>query len=185
MPTPATHAVALARHPQSRGTAVRGIEVRVRRGPGDALALAYTIEGEISRLGVPVQDAPRFADRLWQHTCCECFIRVRGAPGYHEFNFSPSGAWAAYAFKRYRDGVPCTDDALRPVIATQSAPGSLMLDASIALGRLSAGHARAALALGVATVTEDTDGALAYWALSHAPGSPDFHHPDGFALEIA
>jgi hypothetical protein len=25
---------------------------------------------------------------------------------------------------------------------------------------------------------------LCYWALEHPAGSPDFHHPDSFALEI-
>jgi len=34
-------------------------------------------------------------------------------------------------------------------------------------------------------VVECVDGALSYWALRHAAGKPDFHHPDTFALEIA
>jgi hypothetical protein len=42
-------------------------------------------------------------------------------------------------------------------------------------------------------VIEERDGALSgalsgafsYWALRHSAARPDFHHPDGFALEIA
>jgi hypothetical protein len=33
-------------------------------------------------------------------------------------------------------------------------------------------------------VIEEIDGALSYWALRHAPGKPDFHHRDAFALEL-
>jgi hypothetical protein len=31
---------------------------------------------------------------------------------------------------------------------------------------------------------EDRSGSLSYWALRHAAGKPDFHHPDAFALEL-
>jgi hypothetical protein len=33
-------------------------------------------------------------------------------------------------------------------------------------------------------VVEDEHGALSYWALKHAPGKPDFHHPDSLALRV-
>ena len=31
---------------------------------------------------------------------------------------------------------------------------------------------------------EETDGTLSYWALAHPSPKPDFHHPDGFVLEL-
>jgi len=34
-------------------------------------------------------------------------------------------------------------------------------------------------------VIEETNGTKSYWALKHPPGKPDFHHADGFALELA
>ena len=40
------------------------------------------------------------------------------------------------------------------------------------------------LRLALAAVVEEDDGRLSYWALQHAPGNPDFHHPEGFALEL-
>ena len=39
-------------------------------------------------------------------------------------------------------------------------------------------------ALALAAVIEDEAGALSYWALRHAAGVPDFHHPDAYALEL-
>jgi hypothetical protein len=34
-------------------------------------------------------------------------------------------------------------------------------------------------------VIEEAGGGISYWALAHPPGRPDFHHADGFALELA
>jgi hypothetical protein len=40
------------------------------------------------------------------------------------------------------------------------------------------------LRIAMTAVIEDDAGSLSYWGLRHAPGKPDFHNPDGFALEI-
>jgi hypothetical protein len=37
----------------------------------------------------------------------------------------------------------------------------------------------------LAAVIEADTGELSYWSLQHAPGKPDFHHPDGFTLELS
>ena len=42
----------------------------------------------------------------------------------------------------------------------------------------------AAWRLALTAVIEETGGAKSYWALKHAPGKPDFHHADGFVLEL-
>ena len=39
--------------------------------------------------------------------------------------------------------------------------------------------------IALAAVIEDENGRLSYWGLRHPPGKPDFHHPNGFALEVA
>ena len=109
---------------------------------------------------------------------------MKDAPGYHEFNFAPSGEWAAYAFAKYRDGTPLADEALQPDIAVRSHAGRFELDAAVALDRLSAVHPKAPLALALSAVVEDEHGGLSYWAIKHPPGKPDFHHPDAFALEL-
>jgi hypothetical protein len=38
--------------------------------------------------------------------------------------------------------------------------------------------------LGLSAVIEEKIARKTYWALRHPPGRPDFHHSDGFALEI-
>jgi hypothetical protein len=177
-------AAVLACHPENRGHAVRTVLARVSRTAGGKLALAYSLEGDLARLRIPPPRAPRIAERLWEHTCCEVFVARAGLPAYHEFNLAPSGEWAAYAFARYRDGALLSDAGLDPRIAARTSADRLSLDASIDLERLSPVLAGARLALALSAVVEDDTGALSYWALKHPPGKPDFHHPDAFALVL-
>jgi len=99
-----------------------------------------------------------------------------GAGTYLEFNFSPSGEWAAHAFERYREGTPL--GVPDPGIAVRTDGQALELSASV---EVEAAKLRVALCV----VIEELDGALSYWALRHPAPRPDFHHADGFALEIA
>lgn len=184
MPSSANHALALNPHPGTRSEAVRAIEARVAKLPGGVLALTYVIEGDLESLRIPAPRPPAPGEGLWQHTCCEVFIARKGVPAYHEFNFAPSGEWAAYAFARYRDGAPLLDAALDPRIAVRRSRERLELDAAIRLDLLSPDHAGVGLRLALAAVIEDEAGALSYWALRHAPGAPDFHHPQAYALEL-
>lgn len=186
MPPDPVHAVTLTCHPETPTDAVRGISAHVRREPGGKLAVTYVLEGDLDRLRVPAPRAPRVASGLWQHTCYEIFIACKGSPAYYEFNLSPSGEWAAYAFDGYRRpraGESITSD-LAPQVAVRRVAGRLELDAVIRLDRLPALHPGARLSLALSAVVEDNDGVLSYWALSHPPGKPDFHHPEAFALDL-
>jgi hypothetical protein len=167
---------ALERHPAGRCTALRGIEASVRRSQGAVLQVAYLLDGEIDRLRIPPPRPARFAERLWQHTCCEIFIARAGSPGYREFNLSPSGEWAAFDFARYREGSPV--EVSNPHIVVKRSATRLELGAAISVDY------PGKLRLGLSAVVEDEAGSLSYWALRHAPGKPDFHHPDAFALEL-
>ena len=109
---------------------------------------------------------------------------MEGNPGYHEFNFAPSGEWAAYKLKKYREGDALVDEALNPRIAVRRTDEGLEFDAAIPLERLSATHPHARLALALSAVIEDDEGALSYWALRHPAGKPDFHHRDAFVLTL-
>jgi hypothetical protein len=180
----AVRAAVLASHPASRSQAVRTVRVHVSRNAKGRLALTYALEGDLARLRVPPHREPRIAERLWEHTCCELFVAHAGLPAYYEFNFAPSGEWAAYAFARYRDGTVLSHAALDPGIVVHAGAEGFSLDASIDLERLSPVLAGARLALALSAVVEDDTGALSYWALKHPPGKPDFHHPDAFALVL-
>ena len=182
------HEVTLTCHPETPGDAVRSIAARVSRMPDGMLAVTYIFEGDLDRLRAPARRPRRSAARLWQHTCCEIFIARHDLAAYHEFNLSPSGEWAAYAFQRYRDGAPLADESnaeeLNPQIAVRDSAKKLELDALIHLDRLSPAHHAAKLSLALSAIVEEKDGLLSYWAIKHPPGKPDFHHADAFALEM-
>jgi hypothetical protein len=176
--------IALVPHPQAPGAAVRGVHAAAARTPQGMLALRYRIEGDLERLRIPPPRAPAPGERLWQHLCCEVFVAAAsaraGAGGYREFNFSPSGEWAAYAFARYREGTPL--EVPDPGIAVRTGAQALELSASIAV---ESARLRVALCVVIEERHGALSGALSYWALRHPSPRPDFHHPDGFALEIA
>ena len=44
--------------------------------------------------------------------------------------------------------------------------------------------APAGLRLGLAAIIEDKARVLSYWALKHPAEKPDFHHADGFVVEL-
>jgi hypothetical protein len=166
----------LVPHPQTPRGAVRSVQAGVSRAPQGMLAVRYRIEGDLERLRIPAPRAPAMGERLWQHSCCEIFVARAGMLSYREFNFSPSGEWAAYAFLRYRDGAPLPVS--DPKIRLRRSVDELELQAS-------APDEEGKLRVALAAVIEDRDGVLSYWALRHAAGKPDFHHPDAFALELA
>lgn len=175
--------LALVPHPDHPAAAVRSVRVEVTRAP-DALALSYLLDGDLDAIRIPAPAAPAIAHGLWEHTCFEVFVAAAEAAAYHEVNLAPSGAWAAFAFRGYRDGAPLTDAALAPRIVVHRDAGRLRLDADVPLARLSSHYPTARLRLAVAAVVEDARGGRSYWALRHPPGRPDFHHRDGFALAL-
>ncbi len=174
-----TTALQLHCHPDTPCAAVHGVSVEVTRCGADQLQLRYRIDGDIQSLRVPVTTGHALrATELWKHTCCELFLAAIGAEAYCEYNFSPSGSWAAYQFSGYRADmqepalrttphIQCTHDATSLVLTAQ-----LHLDARyVAVG--------ARVRVGLTTVIETVDGALSYWALQHPPGRADFHHAAG------
>ncbi|MGO8801600.1 DOMON-like domain-containing protein [Candidatus Binatus sp.] len=175
------HWIDLTCHPSTRPATVRAIAVLVRRSAGAELRMTFRLDGDIPRIRIDPPGAPRIATQLWRHTCFEAFIAVDGQPAYHEFNFAPSGEWAVYAFRGYRDGGPVANETMRPDIAVRSTGSRLELDALVRLDCLSAIHPRASLRVGLSAVIEASDG-FSYWALRHPAAKPDFHDPDGFTL---
>jgi hypothetical protein len=171
----------LACHPATRSRAVQGIGTRVRWTQDGTLALTYVLTGNVARLRIPSLRSPRRAVRLWQHTCFEAFIAVKGGPEYREFNFAPSGEWAAYSFQSYRVATSLAMEERVPQITVHRSNDRLELDAIVFL----LGPARDGwLRIGLSAVIEEEPGMLSYWALKHPPGKPDFHHPDSFDLKL-
>ena len=169
----------LACHPQTPSQAIREIDVVVEEASG-SLILTFCLVGDISSLSIPESRSSRKVGHLWRHTCFEAFVMEGEGPEYREFNFSPSGEWAVYAFRGYRDGGELENE-LAPEIVVRKTKDRLELGAEICRDFLPQGGP---LRLGLSAVVEDAEGVLSYWALRHPPGKPDFHHTDSFALQL-
>jgi len=163
---------------------VKSIHASVNGADANMLRITYQVNGDIDKLKIPANSFPRQADRLWEHSCFEAFIRLDGAASYYEFNFSPSGEWAAYSFRGYRDGGPLQDESWSPEIVVRREADRIELDAIVRLDRLPVIPPGSLLRIGLSSVIEANDGTLSYWALKHAAAKPDFHHPDSFALAL-
>jgi len=174
------HRVRLLHHPSTPCPAVAGLHVRVSALTGGGVALTYTVVGRPGALSIPEPARPERVDGLWRHTCFEAFVMADGGPAYRELNFSPSGEWAAYAFRQYREG-GSLEPMPAPVIEARVGKRALTLD--VTLPRLALPEP-GPLRLGLSAVIEDAEGHISYWALHHPPGKPDFHHEGAFALEL-
>ncbi len=149
----------------------------------DYLHLQYELTGEIGALKIPTAQAPYAVDGLWQHTCFEAFIAVSGEERYYEFNFSPSSAWAAYAFSTYRYPIAGTFKNA-PIIKCIQTQKSLLMDVLIAAVDLPMKLEDQSFQLGLTAVLERNNGELSYWALQHRDGAPDFHQRNNFILSF-
>ncbi len=177
-------AAQLISHRDTPGDAVWRIAVEVNLVAGASLGCNYSLHGDLAHVRVPGARAGRRSDGLWQHTCFEMFVAAQGDPEYLEFNFSPGLDWAAYRFAAYRDGMTPANLAQAPGLNVRRTADRLDLSATVHLAGLGARFTASHLRVALAAVVEEDDGRLSYWALQHPPGNPDFHHPDGFALEL-
>jgi hypothetical protein len=174
----------LLAHPEAGGDFVWNITAAAHYAAGGTLTCQYRLHAEMARLRVPQARDGRRADGLWKHTCFEAFIGTADSAGYYEFNFSPALDWAAYRFEDYRIGMTAASLAQAPGLQVRRNSDALELAATVHLAGLAPLCSAPALRVALAAVIEEENGRLAYWALRHAPGSPDFHHPDGFILEL-
>jgi hypothetical protein len=175
-----TGSVPLLCHPRTPLRAVHAVEAVAGSTPGGRLILTYALQGDLSAVRIPGRRPSRRADGLWRHTCFEAFVMAGEGPGYREFNFSPSGEWAAFAFRGYRDGGEPEGEPAREIVVRRSR-GRLALDVEIRPECLPPGRL---LRLALSAVVEGADGTLSYWALRHPASQPDFHHGDAFALPL-
>jgi hypothetical protein len=170
-------------HPASRSEAVQSVEIAVARHAPGALEVSFRINGDIDRLRLPAPAVPMRADGLWQHSCFEAFLRADDGGSYHEFNFAPSRAWAAYRFDGRRAG-RTSPVMTAPAIQCERSVGTFSLGVVLPVGELPDLARAATIRAGLTAVIEDEHGVLSYWALAHASPQPDFHDPATFALVL-
>ncbi|MCL2020578.1 MAG: hypothetical protein FWG81_00345 [Betaproteobacteria bacterium] len=169
-----TFHVELTPHPDSPTPEALQITVEGERQT-EALNLCYMLTGDCSGFAFPDTNHPAPPDRLWTRSCCELFWRERGAAAYREYNFSPSMQWAAYTFTAYRTREENILPSPPQRMNWTRDESRLFLQVEIAVSPNP-------LQLAFAVVLKRTSGESIYYALRHPPGSPDFHHPDNFAL---
>jgi predicted GIY-YIG superfamily endonuclease len=164
-------ALSLISHPDTLPISVEAIDTTLQH-ENDRWVLTFKIQGALPLIPPPA--SPSRTDNLWKTTCFELFVRGQGED-YVEFNFSPSGQWAAYHFEHYRSAMtqlPITSPHIEPI------EDGVRITLDYALPATGTIHAA------LSAVIEETDGTKSYWALAHGPGAPDFHHPDCFALTL-
>lgn len=173
-------------HPATPAPVLRALDARATLDADGALTLAYRLWGDMARILVAPDRPATRTDLLWEHTCFEAFVGVPDQTAYREYNFSPSGNWAAYAFSDYRQrDERCVIDAA-PRITTQRFAGRLEVAATIPAAALPPGAGE--LMIGLCAVVEASDvvdGCHSYWALAHPTERPDFHRRDAFTLRVA
>ena len=174
-------------HPHSPAGPVGQVEATAAYQPDGALRLTWRLAAGLSRLRIPPATAPGRADDLWHHTCFEAFVADPHSTGYLELNFSPSGQWAAYGFRSYRAGMALLPLKKAPAARWQQTADELTLVVDFRMDDLPGPpgpRPPVTVRVALAAVIEDDQGALAYWALRHPAGNPDFHHADSFALQV-
>jgi len=144
---------------------------------GQGCDAEFRLDGAMAGITVPPAATPGRRDNLWQTTCFEIFWQPLGETHYREFNFSPSGQWAAYDFDSFREGM--RDAPVHGIaLACSHDDGGLVLRASIAADL----PVPAQVALNA--VVEHADGTKQYWALAFPPGKPEFHSEANRALIV-
>lgn len=179
---------ALSCHPSQPANGIDAVSVDLTLGEAGQIEFRFRIVASAGALNIPppMTDVETPVDGLWQHTCCEIFLARIGQPAYREFNFSPSGHWAAYAFSatRQRDMAAEGDWRCRPEIQVKHGPDGFELRVTLLPLHLPSGES--ALCIGLSAVLEAaSDARCSYWALRHPAAEPDFHHRGAFALCFA
>jgi hypothetical protein len=139
----------------------------------------FGVGAPAARFVIPKVSEPLRTDELWRTTCFEAFFQVAGEYAYREWNFAPSGSWAAYDFSSHREGMSNAEVESPPYIRTEDNFTWWTVGATIAV------DADQDWQLGLSAVLEEVDGTKSYWALAHPPGNkPDFHDPDCFVGKL-
>ena len=150
---------------------------------GDKLAVRYHLRGDPAELIVPAPaDRPGRKHGLWEETCFEFFLGVKGEARYWEFNLSPAGHWNVYGFAGYRHGM-AEEKAFRSLpVGVRRRPDSLLVAVEPAVGLIVT--ADRPIEVGIAAVIQLAGGGLTYWALIHPGLQADFHRRDSFLVEL-
>ena len=172
-------------HPTQPCPAIRSFVVETDAAAlPSALVVLFRIAGDATRLHLPPTGFARRTDGLWHHSCFEVFLRAGTGASYYEFNFAPSGDWAAYRFGRPRSE-RSAPELPAPRVECRSFPEGYELSATLPVAALPEIARASTIEAGIAAVIEADVGTLSYWALAHGGPKPDFHDPATFRLRLS
>ena len=147
------------------------------------ISISYTLWGSLTEAVIPeTSEAPSRQNELWEETCFELFLGGRGSDQYWEFNFSPSGHWNVYRFDAYREGMEEETAFSSLPFSVKNEQDELLLDLEFSLDDIIPEDE--GLEISVSAVVRLKDGRVIYWAMTHPGPKPDFHHRDGFVIEL-
>ena len=155
---------------------MRGLVATVGRMDPQRWRVQFELQAPREQLRVPPPAAVQRRDGLWRHLCGELFVASEGER-YAEFNFAPSGDWAAYLFDGWRRHS-------RPAVL-EFAPQVGLLEASAQCLSWAAEFTLpptlgAPVRIAPCAVVEMAGGELCYWAVAHGAAQPDFHREESF-----
>jgi hypothetical protein len=141
------------------------------------LFLRWRIDGA-QQVVLPAYKGTGCADDLWKTTCFELFLDI-GEGRYREFNFSPSGRWAAYDFASYR--VSSGDVEMPDWPETSIERGDAIITGVV---RVPSDAMLGATKGALTAVIEEEGGVMSFWAGAHDKDEPDFHDSTCFTLDF-
>jgi hypothetical protein len=169
------------------GVEAKGLDLQVGgtiKRHMDMLSIRCALKGDISELAIPPHEGfPARKDRLWEVTCLEVFLGVKGSERYWEFNLSPAGHWNVYRFDSYREGMREEPAIASLPFGVRKRPAALEFNLKLDLGKFL--PSAATVEIGVAAVIRTAKGETGHWALVHTGPRPDFHGRDCFKLGFA
>ena len=165
----------LVPHPDTTSATLQSMDASVWQDDG-RWHFRYLFEG-ITDLVLPEPEKPSRADELWKTTCAEAFVGLPNG-AYLEFNFSPSGQWAAYQFDAPRVGM--RHEPAEAEIFLDAGEDWLTIEAAVRCKALEPG-----LTLNMTAIVHEQGGHKSYWALKHGEGPPNFHDRACFTALLA
>jgi hypothetical protein len=149
----------------------------------NTFALSYTIRGPIKEIVVPAPvQTPLRKGGLWEETCLEVFLAVKGVQPYWEVNLSPSGHWNVYRFSAYRQGMQEEAAFSSLPFRVERRKDLFLLDVELPLDGIISPETP--MEVGISAVLKLRSNQMTYWALSHPGQKPDFHRRESFIAEL-
>ena len=148
-------------------------------------SVSYFVVGNLNDVFFPSPLAnPTRKDNLWQTTCFEFFLSIKGSPPYWEFNLSPSGEWNAYVMDAYRQVNMKQETRIQRLpFKVQKYVEYFLLEGELDLNPIIGQGCQ--IEAGITSVIQTNNKKESYWALTHPHKEADFHLRNSFILEFA